>query len=220
MSSVHGSSRSVCVPACICLRLVSKRWLLLVSPLPFVPLPPLPQPPFVQKTIKHGEHPIWLHKNCALYTPECFVEYHEPSEAKASGNSKSSSPSSSSKGTSSASAKSVSGKAGGVKSEVSEKGDGSPSSKSSKGKLKGNDDGDGDTGGGKSERKAEYYGVDAARKRVALKCTSCALQGALIGCHVSSCQVNTHFACAVREGWKFGEPDADGKVRRSFCWGV
>lgn len=41
--------------------------------------PPAPkkttQPPFVQKTIKHGELPIWLHTNCMLYTPECFIEY-------------------------------------------------------------------------------------------------------------------------------------------------
>ncbi|CAN0467969.1 unnamed protein product, partial [Laminaria digitata] len=75
--------------------------------------------------IKHGELPIWLHTNCMLYTPECFVE------------------------------------------------------------------------------KPVYYGVDEARKRVALKCTSCGSQGALIGCHVQSCQVNTHYACAIREGWKF-----------------
>ena len=67
--------------------------------------------------------------------------------------------------------------------------------------------------GGVVERNPVYYGVDEARKRVALKCTSCGHQGALIGCHVQSCQVNTHYACAIREGWKFGEPDADGKVR-------
>lgn len=60
--------------------------------------------------------------------------------------------------------------------------------------------------------KPVYYGVDEARKRVALKCTSCEMQGALIGCHVQSCSISTHFACARREGWKFGEPDADGKL--------
>ena len=57
-----------------------------------------------------------------------------------------------------------------------------------------------------------YYGVDEARKRVALKCTSCGKQGALIGCHVQSCSISTHFACARREGWRFGDPDADGKL--------
>lgn len=66
-----------------------------------------------------------------------------------------------------------------------------------------------------AERKPRpvYYGVDQARKRVALKCTSCGMQGALIGCHVQSCSITTHFTCARREGWKFGdEPDADGKL--------
>ncbi|CAN0407333.1 unnamed protein product, partial [Hapterophycus canaliculatus] len=42
-----------------------------------------------------------------------------------------------------------------------------------------------------------------ARKRVALKCTSCGLHGALIRCHVQSCSITTHFGCARREGWKF-----------------
>lgn len=80
------------------------------------------------------------------------------------------------------------------------------------------DDGGGGRGGNKGGVKPVYYGVDEARKRVALKCTSCGLQGALIGCHVSSCQTNTHYACAMREGWQFGEqPDADGKVRACVC---
>lgn len=71
-------------------------------------------------------------------------------------------------------------------------------------------------GGGRAceagKGKAVYYGVDEARKKVGLKCTSCGMLGAVIGCHVSSCQVNTHYACAVKEGWEFGEPDAEGKV--------
>lgn len=74
--------------------------------------------------------------------------------------------------------------------------------------------GDGLAGGGAAVTKPKpaYYGVDEARKRVALKCTSCGKQGALIGCHVQSCSISTHYACARREGWRFGDPDADGKL--------
>lgn len=69
-------------------------------------------------------------------------------------------------------------------------------------------------GGRLSASRPVYFGVDEARKRVALKCTFCGLQGALIGCNVPSCQVNTHYACAIRDGWEFGDqPDAEGKVR-------
>lgn len=132
-----------------------------------------------------------------LYTPECFVEYPDP-DPDASSSTKPGVDKHASSKTSTASSSSASGKkkAGG--------GGGGAGSSSP---------GDDAVGGGSEvERKPVYYGVDEARKRVALKCTSCSSQGALIGCHVQSCQVNTHYACAIREGWKFGEPDADGKV--------
>lgn len=121
---------------------------------------------------------MWLHTNCMLYTPECFVEY--PLEGENGDRT------------------SGSGKGGSTDgSAMSPKG--SSSSRS---------------GGRASGSKAVYFGVDEARKRMALKCTSCHTAGALIGCNVASCQVNTHYACAVREGWLFGDqPDAEGKVR-------
>lgn len=170
------------------------------------PLPPpslflylyLTQPPFVQKTIKHGELPIWLHANCMLFTPECFVEYHP--EAESSSSTKPTKEDSKASGTTNTATS-------------SKKKDAGSSSKSGASGKGGSGSGDVFEGMNKGGSRAVYFGVDEARKRVALKCTSCTLQGALIGCHVSSCQVNTHYACAVREGWKFGdEPDADGKV--------
>lgn len=134
-----------------------------------------------------------------LYTPECFMEYRNAERNGGGGGA------------------GMGSDTGGGKNGKSGKKDSSSSSEKTKGKDKGKDaakakvksEGGVDGTGGK----AVYFGVDDARKRVALKCTSCGLQGALIGCHVSSCQVNTHYACAIREGWKFGdEPDVEGKV--------
>ena len=161
------------------------------------------QPPFIQKTIKHGDMPIWLHANCMLYAPGCSVQHHHPEaspEVEGGGSGKSSSTATPSKGSSSKSTGSAGQEAG------SGRGAGKSKSKGS------HADGDGKKEDGEGLPQAVYFGVDEARKRVALKCTSCGLQGAVIGCHASSCQVNTHYACALKEGWEFGEPNVNGKV--------
>ncbi|CAN0131795.1 unnamed protein product, partial [Ascophyllum nodosum] len=161
------------------------------------------RPPFIQKTIKHGDMPIWLHANCMLYAPGCSVQHHHPEaspEVEGGGSGKSSSTATPSKGSSSKSTGSAGQEAG------SGRGAGKSKSKGS------HADGDGKKEDGEGLPQAVYFGVDEARKRVALKCTSCGLQGAVIGCHASSCQVNTHYACALKEGWEFGEPNVNGKI--------
>ncbi|CAM9872438.1 unnamed protein product, partial [Ectocarpus sp. 13 AM-2016] len=168
------------------------------------------RPPFVQRTVKHGDFPIWLHKNCMLYTPECSVEYPgEGGKGSSEGGKKSAPakdelPSTTSSSSSSSSSDATS--SGKIKGETS----------SGKGASSGDKAAAGDAGAKAKKKppssKPVYYGVDEARKRVGLKCTSCGKQGALIPCHVQSCSVTTHYGCARREGWKFGGLDSDGKI--------
>ncbi len=193
------------------------------------------QPPFIQKTIKHGEMPIWLHANCMLYTPECFVEYPEPPSTSANKDKDKKDGGAKAPAAGDGAAKPEEVPAAAADAKPEEKGDGAGKGSSvspkredgapaaaaagaaGKGDKAPADDlaaGGGGGGGAVAGRKPKpvYYGVDEARKRVAIRCTSCGKSGALIGCHVQSCSITTHFACARREGWKFGDPDADGKV--------